>query len=175
MIWFWFTYDLIWFTYVYLCVCVCVCVRACVCVCTSVCKCVLELMYCVAHCIHTYRHAYDRQDEYRAWYQNVAPMENVMRKSQQVIISVLCADIDKFVLVWFWLQKEAESLLAVHTVMKKMMTMMSIMLGQLSAIFSTKSDEEGMMWYMIWYYCNPQHLTSLSTNLNLLNSWSNCL
>ena len=34
-------------------------------------------------------HAYDRQDEYRAWVKNVAPMENVMRESQQVIMIVI--------------------------------------------------------------------------------------
>lgn len=32
------------------------------------------------------RHVYDRQDEYRAWVKNVAPMENVMRESQQVTV-----------------------------------------------------------------------------------------
>ena len=33
-----------------------------------------------------HRHVYKRQDEYRAWVKNVAPMENVMRESQKVIM-----------------------------------------------------------------------------------------
>ena len=38
----------------------------------------------------THRHVYDRQDEYRAWVRNVAPMENVMKESQHVIVLFKC-------------------------------------------------------------------------------------
>ena len=36
--------------------------------------------------VHTIRNTYDRQDEYQAFFKTVAPMENVMRDSQRVVI-----------------------------------------------------------------------------------------
>lgn len=44
------------------------------------------LLIIYKHVYYSYSHAYDRHDEYRAWVKNVAPMENVMRESQQVIV-----------------------------------------------------------------------------------------
>ena len=43
-------------------------------------SCVIMFIVC------THRHVYDCQDEYQAWFKNVAPMENIMRESQQVVV-----------------------------------------------------------------------------------------
>ena len=46
----------------------------------------MYLLHVYICCVHACRHIYDRQDEYRAWVKNVAPMENVMRESQKVMM-----------------------------------------------------------------------------------------
>ena len=46
----------------------------------------MYLLHVYICCVHACRHIYNRQDEYRAWVKIVAPMENVMRESQKVMM-----------------------------------------------------------------------------------------